>query len=346
MAEINIFEFATPAWLWLMVVAPLLLVIHGLLQLYRGRKLRKFGNIDTLKGLIPNYNPARGWFKVSILALTVVFLSLAAARPRTGVRLRAVESSGREIVLVVDVSNSMYAEDVEPSRMERTRYAITRLIEGMQEDRVGIVAFADRAEVVLPITGDYKMARAKAAGLSPALIAHQGTDIAEALEVAMLSFSSATESSRSRVIILITDGENHDEGAVDVAERAKAEGVMICTIGIGTPEGTVLEINGEAVEEDGKMVVTKLNETLLQELAEKSDGIYRRSRNDSFGLEDIVERLDQLERAELTMPGFAEYDEEYQWFLGVALLLLVVECLIFERRNPLLRGIHLFEREN
>lgn len=344
MNNLNIFEFGAPEWLWLLLVAAALPICYALLMAWRRVKIRRFGDEATLRELMPDYAPARGWIKIVVLTIALIFLSLAAARPRTGSKLRSVETVGREIMLVVDVSNSMLAEDVEPSRMERTRYALMRLVEGMKEDRVGIVAFADEAEVILPITSDYKMAQAKVRSLSPALIARQGTDLGEALEVALLSFSESSHSNRSRVILLVTDGEDHDEGAESAAAKAAAEGVMICAVGIGTPEGQPLKIGGEIIEdEDGKMVVTQLNEELLQSLAETTGGIYVRSRNDNFGLQSIVERLESIEASQMEMRQFEEYEEQYQWFLGVALLLLIAEMLILSRRNPLLRGVTLFE---
>ena len=346
MVKSSIFIFGATEWLWLLVVVALLPLIYWLLRVYARRKLSKLGNVVTLGRLMPDYSSARGWIKIALLTLAAGFMVLALARPQTGSKLRTVESQGREIVLVVDVSNSMLAEDVSPSRMDRTRYAITRLVERMNNDRIGIVAFADEAEVLLPITGDYKMAESITKRLSPDLIAEQGTDISKALEVALLSFTRSTQSSKSRVVILITDGEAHDDSCEAAIEQAKAEGAIICAIGIGTPEGIPLKINGEIMEDgDGKMVVTKLGEPLLQQLAEATGGIYTRSRNDSFGLEEIVARLDEMEATELSLMTFEEYDEQYQWFLGVALLLLVVEMLIFERRNPLLKGVKLFERD-
>lgn len=347
MTETNIFEFAYPERLWLLVAVPLIIVAYWLARLWANRKLRHFGNPATLRDLMPERSGVRGWIKVSLFALAVGFAILALARPQTGSKLRSVETKGREIVLAVDVSNSMLAEDTKPSRMARTRHAIQQLTQHMTEDHVGIVAFADDVEVLLPITSDYKMAESKLRSLSPSLIANQGTDIGEALEVALLSFSNNTRTTRSRVIILITDGEAHDDMALAVAERAKAEGVIVCCIGIGTPEGTALQINGEMIEdEDGKMVVTKLNEQLLDEIASITGGIYIRSTNSSFGLDEVVAELDKMETTQLTHRNFEEYDEEYMWFLGVALLLLVVESLVLGRRNPLLKGVTLFEREN
>lgn len=347
MNELNIFIFARPEWLWLLLAVVVIPALYLTLKLYRRRKLRRFGEEATLQSLMPDYNGVRGWIKIILFSLAIGFLSVALARPQTGSKLRSTEVKGREVVLLVDVSNSMLAEDVTPSRIERTRYAISRLVERMKEDRLGIVAFAEEAEVVLPITGDYKMAESMVKRLSPSLIAHQGTDIGEALEVALLSFTDSTKESKSRVVILITDGEEHNQRTEAAIEQAVAQGVMVCAIGIGTPEGTPLRINGELIEdEDGKMVVTKLGEPLLQHIAEATGGIYTRSRNDNFGLDDIISRLDEIEATELTQITFEEYDEQYQWFLGVALLLLVAECFVMERRNPLLRGVRLFDREN
>ena len=341
----NIFSFESPERLWLLLLIPAILLLHWVVTLWVRRKLRRLGNPTTLNELMADRSEGRGWIKTTLFALAIAMLVFAAAGPRTGAKLSSRERTGREIVLVVDVSNSMLAEDVEPSRMERTRYAISNLVKNMKEDGVGIVAFADESEVLLPVTSDYKMAQAKVKRLSPELIAAQGTDLGEAIETAMLSFSSNTHGGKSRVIVVISDGEDHDENALNAAEKAKQMGIMICCIGIGTPEGKPLKIGGEFIEdEDGKMVLTKLNEELLQQIAETTEGIYTRSRNEDFGLEGIVERLNQVEASELTEITFVEYDEEYQWFLGAALLLLIAESIVLGRRNPLLRGVKLFER--
>jgi Ca-activated chloride channel family protein len=346
MSELSIFEFAAPERLWLLCLVPLIIVVYGLMMLWAKRKLRRLGNSATLKELMPSYSAARGWIKVVLFSLAVGFVVLAIARPQTGSKLRSVETEGREIVLAVDVSNSMLAEDTEPSRMTRTRYAIQQLTRHMTDDHIGIVAFADDVEVLLPITSDYKMVESKLRNLSPSLIANQGTDIGEALEVSLLSFSTSSRSTRSRVIILITDGEAHDDKALEVAELAKQEGVIICCIGIGTPEGTALKIDGKMVEdENGKIVITKLNEQLLNEIASATGGIYIRSTNVQFGLDEIIAQLDEMETTTLTHRNFEEYDEEYMWFIGVALLLLIVDTLVLGRRNPLLRGVSLFERD-
>lgn len=342
----ELFEFAYPERLIYLVAVPALYLIYWGVVVVRRRRLARFGNRATLLELMPERSVARGWIKITLLALAAIFLCLAAARPRTGSKLRTVETTGREIMLVVDVSNSMLAEDIEPSRMERTRYAISRLVEGMKEDRVGLVAFAGEAEVLLPITSDYKMAESKVRSLSPSIISNQGTDIGAALELATLSFTASSHDKNNRVVVLITDGEAHDEGALATAEVANKEGITICAIGIGTPEGETLKIGGRYIEdESGNMVVTKLNEELLQQVAAATEGIYTRSRNDDFGLEGIIHKLDEIEAEEFTERIFDEYEEQYQWFLGVAIVLLAIEALVLTRRNPLLRGVKLFDGE-
>lgn len=341
----DIFAFAYPERLIFLAVVPALFLIYWAVVAMRRRRLMRFGDKATLAELMPERSVARGWIKISLLAVAAIFLTLAAARPRTGSKLRTVETEGREIMLVVDVSNSMLAEDIEPSRMERTRYAISRLVESMKEDRVGVVAFAGEAEVLLPITSDYKMAESKVRSLSPSIIRNQGTDIGAALELATLSFTASSKS--NRVIILITDGEAHDEGAIAAAELAAKEGITICAIGIGTPEGETLKIGGRYIEdEEGNMVVTKLNEELLQQVAAATEGIYTRSRNEDFGLQGIIQKLDEIEAEEFTERIFDEYEEQYQWFLGVAILFLAIEAVVLSRRNPLLKGVKLFDGEN
>ena len=250
----NIFNFASPEWLWLLLLSPAIVLLHWAVVAYRRHKIRRLGSATTIKELMPEYSTPRGWIKNSVLALAVAFIAIAAARPQTGSKLSSRERQGREIVLVVDVSNSMLAEDVEPSRMERTRYAITNLVDKMKEDGVGIVAFADESVVVLPVTSDYKMALSKVKRLSPALITAQGTDLGEAIETAMLSFSSSTHTSKSRVMILITDGEDHDEQALEAAKRAAqmgANAIVGVSYGYETvgPNGSMLlvSISGTAV---------------------------------------------------------------------------------------------------
>ena len=335
------FRFANSEYLYLLLLIPLLALFYALVARRRRHLLAKFGNLELLKGLMPDFSRGRLRLKFTLYLLAFACVVLAAARPQFGSKLREEKAKGVEMMLVVDVSNSMLAEDFEPNRLERTKYAIGKLFEGLQQERVGLVAFAGEPKVQLPITSDYRMAQAFAKRLSPTLVGEQGTDVGKALELAMLSFSSQSE--RSRVIVLITDGENHEADAVAVAKKAAEMGIRIYTIGIGTPEGAPIEIGGEFVkDENGEMVVSKLGEPMLEEIAAVTEAAYVRATKQSIGLEEIVKSINEMERSELTTVKYEEYNEQYQYLVAVAIALLLLEGAILSRRNPRLRKFNIF----
>ena len=244
------FRFANPQYLWLLLAVPALVALYWLAARNRRRRLARFGRPGILEELMPEVSTGRTAFRFILFCAAVALVILAAARPQFGSKLREEKAQGIEMMLTVDVSNSMLAEDFEPNRLERTKYAIGKLFEGLQQDRVGLVVFAGEPKVQLPITSDYRMARAFARRIDPSLVSVQGTAIGKALEQALLAFSGDTEQSHGRVIILITDGENHDDDAIAVAERAAQMGVKIFTIGIGTPEGAPIQIGGEFIKDE------------------------------------------------------------------------------------------------
>lgn len=338
------FRFAHIELLYLLALIPLLAIIFALMMRRRRKLMERFGNLELLKELIPSYSRARLRLKLWIWLAAYACLVIAAARPQLGSKLREEKAKGVEMMLVVDVSNSMRAEDFEPNRLERTKYAINKLFEGLQQERVGMVIFAGEPKVQLPITSDYRMAQAFTKRISTSLIAEQGTDIGKALELASLSFSS--QSGQSRVIVLITDGENHDQSVDQVVERAKQDGVRIFCIGIGTPEGAPIEIGGEFIkDENGEMVVSKLGEQMLQNIASSTDGAYIRASKQSIGLEEIVKSINQMEKSELTTVRYEEYNEQFQYFIAVALALLLLDLVILSRRNPKLRKFNIFREQ-
>ena len=335
------FRFAHIELLYLLALVPLLAVVFALMMRRRRKLMERFGNMELLKELIPNYSRGRLRLKLWIWLTAFACLVIAAARPQLGSKLREEKAKGIEMMLVVDVSNSMLAEDFEPNRLERTKYAINKLFEGLQQERVGMVIFAGEPKVQLPITSDYRMAQAFTKRISPTLIAEQGTDIGKALQLASLSFSS--QSGKSRVIVLITDGENHEQDVTTVAQMAKEQGILIYTIGIGTPAGAPIEIGGEFVkDENGDMVVSKLGEQMLEQIATATDGAYVRATKQSIGLEEIVKSINQMEKSELSTVRYEEYNEQYQYFVAVALALLLLESFIMSRRNPALRRFNIF----
>ena len=340
------FRFANPQYLWLLLAIPVLVVLFGLAAHGRSRRLARFGRPELLEELMPEVSTGRVTLKFILFCLAVALIVLAAARPQFGSKLREEKAQGIEMMLTVDVSNSMLAEDFQPNRLERTKYAIGKLFEGLKQDRVGLVVFAGEPKVQLPITSDYRMAKAFARKIDPSLVSIQGTAIGKALEQALLAFSSDTEQSHGRVIILITDGENHDDDALAVAERAAGMGVKIFTIGIGTPEGAPIQIGGEVIkDENGEMVVSKLNEEMLARIAEITGGAYVRSTTQSIGLDEIVKTINEMEQTELSTVRFEEFNEQYQYLLIAALVLLLAEFLLLDRRNPLLRHLNIFREK-
>lgn len=340
------FRFANPQYLWLLTLIPLFVVLFAGVAAQRRRRLARFGNPDTLAELMPEVSNGRVVLKFILFCCAVALVVLAAARPQFGSKLREEKARGVEMMLVVDVSNSMLAEDFEPNRLERTKYAINRLFDGLKQDRVGLIVFAGEPRVQLPITSDYRMAKAFARRIDPSQVSVQGTAIGKALEQALLSFSGETDEKRSRAIILITDGENHDDDAVAVAKRAAEQGIRIYTIGIGTPEGAPIEIDGEFIrDEQDEMVVSKLNEEMLAQIADLTGGAYVRATKQDIGLDEIVRSINEMEQSELSTVRFEEFNEQYQYLLIAALVLLVAEFFLLARRNPLLAHLNIFREK-
>lgn len=339
------FQFANPHILWLLLLLPLMLAALVVVGISRRRNIARFGNPELLKALMGDISEWRVKTKTILFLVAFVCIVFAAARPQFGSRLKEQKSRGIEMMLVVDVSNSMLAEDFAPNRLDRTRYAIDRLLADMSQDRVGLVVFAGEAKVQLPITTDYRMARSFVKRISPSLVSVQGTEVGQALSLAELSFSQSSEA--SRVVILITDGETHDNTALDVTKRLAERGIHIYAIGIGTPEGAPVKLDGEFIkDENDEMVVSRLNEVLLQQIATTSGGAYIRATNADFGLEQIVAQIEKMEQGELTTLRFEEYNEQFQWILAVAAVLLVLESLLLWRRNPRLKRFNIFNQQH
>ena len=337
------FQFANPHILWLLLIIPVMVVVLIAISQLRKRNLAKFGNIHILQELMPEISQWRVKTKSALFLTAVAVVIIAAARPQFGSKLKEQKSQGIEMMLVVDISNSMLAEDFAPNRLDRTRYAIDKLFSTLEQDRVGLVVFAGEAKVQLPITTDYRMARSFVKRISPSLVSVHGTEIGQALDLASLSFSQNRDA--GRVMILITDGETHDSSALDAARRAAEQGIKIFAIGIGTPEGAPVKVDGEFIkDEDDQMVVSRLNEELLQQITAATDGGYIRATNAAFGLEEIVAEIEKLEKGELTTLRFEEYNEQFQWILAIAAVLLLLESLLLARRNPRLKRFNIFRQ--
>ncbi|MCC8087809.1 MAG: VWA domain-containing protein [Rikenellaceae bacterium] len=335
------FRFGSPEYLYLLLLLPVLAAAYVWYVYNRRKRLEKFGKEFTVRQLMPLYSPRKDLWKFIFFLTGIALIIFGLARPQFGSRLKEINRKGLEIMLAVDVSNSMLAQDFEPNRLERTKFAIDRLLEQLAEDRLGVVVFAGDAYVQLPITSDYLTARAFVRQLSTNMVSRQGTAMGAAIDLAANSFSTGSEG--SRVIIIISDGENHEDDPVRSARNAAEKGITIYTIGVGTPEGAPIFMNGDFIrDENGNMVVTKLDESTLEQVAFATGGSYVRATNRSVGLSEIIDHVNELEKQELRTMVFEDYDERFQYLIGAALILLLIEFLIINRRNRIFSGMNIF----
>ena len=338
------FRFASPDWFYLLLLIPMLIGAYlWAVQRYR-RRLARFGDPQTVQGLMPEASPKRIRHKFVLCLASLALLVVAAARPQLGAKLKESSREGIELMLAVDVSNSMLAQDFEPNRLERTKYAIGRLLANLNQDRVGLIAFAGDAYVQLPITADYVTARNFVHQLSPDMVSKQGTAIGAAIDLAVSSFSSQSEG--SRVLIIVSDGENHEDDPFEAAQRAAEQGIVVYTIGIGTPEGVPIRLGNDFLKDsEGNMVVTKLDEGALEKIALLTGGAYIRSTPQSLGLQEIIDKINETEKRHFKASVFDEYNEQYLYFVAAALILLLFEALIISRKNRILARFNIFSRK-
>ncbi len=323
-------RFYSPELLYLLLLIPLLMVVYYFYRRRQRKLIARFGEMGLLTPLMRGYSPKRVTLRFSLLLIALGFMILALARPQAGSKLREVKYNGGKIMLVVDVSRSMLAEDYAPNRLERTKYAISRLLENLSDEQIGMVVFAGDAYVQLPITGDFMTAGNFVRSLSPDMVSRQGTSIERALDVAMLAMPSSEEKQNdARTIILITDGESHDDAPTAAAKKAAEQGIVIHTIGIGTPEGAPITINGEIIkDENDQIVVSKLDEKTLSEVAGLTDGVYVRSSERSVGLDEIYKHIQAMEKSETTAKVYDEFSEQFFYFLYIALALLILQFFL------------------
>ena len=331
--------FAESKYLFLLLLIPLFIIIQTVVLKLRKRRLEKFGVEALVKELMPSYSKAKVWLRLSLFLLAFFFFVLGISRPQMGAILKEHKTRGAEVMIVLDVSNSMLAEDYSPNRLERAKLAISRVVDKLRDDRIGLVVFAGNSFVQLPITTDYVSAKMFLGSISTESIPIQGTAIGDAISTALRSFSA--QSDRSRAIIVITDGENHEDDPVAAASQAAEMGVRVFTIGIGSPEGKMIPFEGVYLrDKEGNPVVTRLDEAVLQDVAAAGKGLYVRAGNSEFGLNPIIEEIARLDDEEYNSIVFEEYDELYMYFFAMALFFFVLEMLIGERRSK----YHLFKR--
>lgn len=332
-------NFAQAQFLLLILLIPFFFVIQAVVLRFRRARIRKFGDENLVRQLMPSYSRSKVWVRLSLFSIAFFFFAIGLSRPQIGAKIKEHETKGAEIMIVLDVSNSMLAEDYSPNRLDRAKLAISRLVDKLRDDRIGLIVFAGNSFVQLPITTDYVSAKMFLNSISTDSVPIQGTAIGEAINTAIRSFSAQSE--KSRAIIIITDGENHEDDPVAAAKQAAEMGIRVFTIGVGSPEGKPIPMNGELLKDkEGNIVVTRLDESVLQDVASAGNGAYVRAGNSEFGLNPIIEDIRKMEDEKYKSIVFEEFDEQFMYFLAIAFFFLVLEMLIGDRRSKR----HLFKR--
>ena len=337
------FRFEDPIYLWLLVLITVLALVRFVTYRNQKKRLRKFGDLKLLKNLMPDVSRFRPVVKFWLLLTALALLIIMLARPQLGTKISQEKRTGIETIIALDISNSMRAEDIVPSRLDRSKMMVENLVDHFTNDKIGLIVFAGDAFVQLPITSDYVSAKMFLSSIDPSMMATQGTDIAAAIDMATNSFTQEEEIGKA--IIVITDGEDHEGGALEAAEAAKKKGMRVYVLGVGSSQGAPIPIPGTGdymKDNTGNTVMSALNEEMCKQVAAAGGGAYIHVENNSAAQRQLDNELDKLSKKETSTTVYSDYDEQFQAFGILALLLLILEICIFDRRNPLLKNISLF----
>ena len=349
--ETNILRFENPQYLYWLLIIPVLVAIYVLMRFWSRKQFERFANIKLRHYLVPMFSSARSNTKFVLFNLIIALLIIGAANLQSGSKMEKVKREGIDLFLCVDISNSMHAEDIAPNRLERSKQAINKLISKLGGDRVGIIVFAGNAYVQLPITTDYAAAKMFLSTVDTDLIPTQGTEVGRAIELAIKSFG---ESESNKAIIIISDGEDHENGdAVKAAQEAAKRNIKVYTIGMGLDEGAPIPIynqygkkTGYKKDKEGNIIITKLDDNMLRQIAEIGDGIYVRASNSNVGLDKIYEDINKATKSEIEAKVFTDYDDQFQWFVGAAIILLIIEILLSSGKRGWESKFNFFEPKN
>ncbi|WP_142784741.1 vWA domain-containing protein [Changchengzhania lutea] len=340
------YQLEEKIWFWALVIIPVIILWFLALQYWKHRKQNKFADKRLLKRLSPNRSNFKPVLKVVVLSLAFACFAIALVNPKIGTKLETVKREGVDIVFALDVSKSMLAEDIAPNRLEKSKQLITQIINNLASDRVGIIAYAGKAFPQLPITTDYASAKMFLQSMNTDMLSSQGTAINEAIKLAKTYFDD--EEQTNRVLIIISDGEDHSEEAVAVAEEAHEEGIRIFTIGVGDVKGGPIPEKRNGVilnykkDNQGETVITRLNEETLKNIANEANGVYINGKNTNEVIENIRGILNGMDKTEFEAKQFADFKDQFQWFLGFGIFFLLLDIFLLERKTAWLKKLNLF----
>ena len=339
------FRFAHPEYFYLLLVIPVFSFLFIISRINRRRSLRLFGDHELVAQLMPSVSTARPIIKFIIWMLALTFITTALAQPQFGSKLLTSKRKGVELIIALDVSNSMMAEDIKPNRLERAKRAIAKLTERLRDDKLGLIVFAGQAYVQLPITTDYVSAKLFLDAINTSIVPVQGTAIGAAIDMSRKSFTPDFKGSKA--IIVITDGENHEDDAVGSAKSARKDNIVVHTVGMGLPQGVPIPVGGEGSrdflkDKSNNVVITKLDEKMLTEIANAGGGSYIRANNTEVGLNNLFNEIEKMEKTTMDSREYSEFDEQFPLFLSIAFALILLDFMVLDRKNKWLRNFRLF----
>ena len=337
------FRFAHPDFLYLLFLLPALVAFYVYAMIVKKKAIKKYGNPTLLAELMPEVSTKRQHLKFWLLFGAITMVIFIIAGPQFGSKLETVKRQGVEIMVCLDVSNSMLAEDVSPNRLDKAKQMLSRLTDGFTNDKVGLIVFAGDAFTQLPITSDYISAKMFLSSINPSMVSTQGTAIGAAINLAARSFTP--DETTDKAIILITDGENHEDDAIGAAKASAEKGIHVNIVGMGDPKGSPIPIQGSnnyMKDKDGNVVITKLNEQMGQEIAAAGNGMYVRADNTNSALKALQKEIEKMNKTELDSKVYSEYDEQFQIFAWIALFLLIADFMTLDRKNRIFRKVKLF----
>lgn len=338
------FRFATPNALYLYILLVVIVGIYLVASRRRKRELDRYGSSELLAALMPEVSPLRPALKFWLTFVALCFMVLVLARPQFGSKMETIKRQGVETVIALDISNSMLAEDVAPSRLEKSKNVVSKLVDSFTDDKIGLIVFAGEAYIQLPITNDFISAKMFLESIDPSLIERQGTNIKAAIDMATRSFTP--REGVGKAIIIITDGENHEGGAKEAAKAAAEKGMMVFVMGVGSPEGAPIPAgrsNDFRRDKEGNVVITKLGEQMCQEIAAAGNGVYIRIDNTNNAQKLLQKEIDKLAKADMETTTYSDYNEQFMVMAWIAFILLLIEMLVMVKKNPRIKKFNLFD---